>query len=281
MAYRQTEEENKTGLSGGQAGAGKTDKLQIHDLCVDFATQHGTVHAVKGVTLTAVKGRITALVGESGSGKSVTSLAVMDLLARNGRIASGRILYGSRDLLTLPERERRKLNGTVFSMIFQDPSGSLDPLFTIEDQMEEGILAHRKISRREARCLCLEYLRAVNLRDPETLLRARPHELSGGMCQRVMIAIAMALQPDFLIADEPTTALDVTVQKQILKKIWHLSREQGMGVLFITHDLGVVAEIADDVCIMQKGMIVENGPVLEIFEHPRHPYTRTLLQAIM
>ena len=275
MAYRQSD-----GQIPGET-APRADTLQIRNLQVDFETAHGIVHAVKGVDLTVRKGQITALVGESGSGKSVTSLAVMSLLARNGRIAGGQILYGDRDLLTLSGKERRKMNGTVFSMIFQDPSGSLDPLFTIEDQMTEGILAHRRISRGEARKQCLDYLRAVNLRDPEALLRARPHELSGGMCQRVMIAIAMALQPDFLIADEPTTALDVTVQKQILKKIWHLSRDQGMGILFITHDLGVVAEIADTVSIMQDGAIVESGPVLEIFENPRHPYTRQLLQAIM
>ena len=267
MDYQQTEQKEK--------------ELRIRHLSVDFDTSGGTVHAVRGVDLTVRKGSITALVGESGSGKSVTSLAVMNLLARNGRITDGQIFYDEQDLLRLPEGERRKRNGTVFSMIFQDPSASLDPLFTIEDQMTEGILAHQKISRQQAKKQCLEYLKAVNLRDPETLLSARPHELSGGMCQRVMIATAMALQTDILIADEPTTALDVTVQKQILKKIWHLSRDQQMGVLFITHDLGVVAEIADDVSIMQNGSIVETGTVWDVFENPQHPYTRRLLQAIM
>ncbi|MBQ8306255.1 MAG: ABC transporter ATP-binding protein [Blautia sp.] len=259
----------------------QTDELSIENLCVDFDTPEGIVHAVRDVSLKVHKGRITALVGESGSGKSVTSLAVMSLLARNGSINNGKIICNGTDLLALSVKERHALNGRTFGMIFQDPGAALDPLFTVEQQMTEGLREHQRISRQEARELSIRYLKAVNLQEPESLLKKRPFELSGGMCQRVMIAMTMALQPDYLIADEPTTALDVTVQKQILRQIYQLCREQEIGILFITHDLGVVAEIADEVAIMQAGQIVENGDVLQIFEHPQHAYTKQLLNAVL
>lgn len=259
----------------------QTDKLNIQNLYVDFDTEDGVVHAVRDVSLRVQKGRITALVGESGSGKSVTSLAVMSLLARNGSVTGGQIICNGSDLLAMPLRERHAMNGRTFGMIFQDPGAALDPLYTVEQQMIEGLRQHHHMSRREARSRSVDYLRAVNLQDPESLLKKRPFELSGGMCQRVMIAITMALQPDYMIADEPTTALDVTVQKQILRQIYQLCREQNIGVLFITHDLGVVAEIADEVAIMQHGQIVEKGNVFEIFEHPQHDYTKQLLNAVL
>ena len=270
MAYTQTDLKN---LSAGE--------LALRHLSVDFQTDRGIVHAVRDVSFHVRKGRITALVGESGSGKSVTSLTVMGLLAPNGRVSSGQILLDGQDVLRLSRKERQKLNGKRFGMIFQDPSASLDPLFSVENQMTEGIRSHRRIDRREAREECLQHLRAVNLVNPEEILKKRPFELSGGMCQRVMIAIAMAQKPDFLIADEPTTALDVTVQKQILRQVYSLAREQDVGVLFITHDLGVVAEIADEVAIMKDGEIVEYGDVMDIFDRPVHAYTRQLLDAVL
>ena len=267
-------------------GCAQTDRpaqggLEIRNLSVDFQTPGGIVHAVRNVSLHMKKGRITAMAGESGSGKSVTSLAVMGLLARNGRVREGQILLDGQDILQMPARERKALNGRRFGMIFQDPAASLDPLFSVEDQMTEGIRIHSRVSRREAHDICLRQLSEVNLVNPEEVLKKRPFELSGGMCQRVMIAIAMAQRPDFLIADEPTTALDVTVQKQILRQICSLTRRHNTGVLFITHDLGVVAEVADEVAVMKDGEIVEYGDVLQIFDRPVHPYTKRLLAAVL
>lgn len=259
----------------------QNDTLQIRDLSVNFKTVRGTVHAVRQVSMTVRKGRIHALVGESGSGKSVTSLAVMDLLAKNGTVTNGEILLKNEDLLSIKRKQRSKFLGSTLGMIFQDPTASLDPLFTIGDLMTEGLMEHQKLSRKEAWKIAVESLRAVNLTDPEYLMTKRPFELSGGMCQRVMIAIVMSMQPEYLIADEPTTALDVTVQKQILQQIYSLCHEKNIGVLFITHDLGVVAEIADEVSIMQNGVIVESGTVEEIFYDPKHEYTKKLLAAVL
>lgn len=255
--------------------------LEIRDLHIVFRTATGLTEAVRGISLSVRKGRITALVGESGSGKSVTAMSVMNLLSWNGRISAGKIFLGSTDVLQLKASERRRLNGSVFGMIFQDPTASLDPLFTIGDQMTEGIMRHRHISRKEAEEISRRQLSAMHMQDVDYLMGRRPFELSGGMCQRVMIAMVMALEPDFLIADEPTTALDVTVQEQILRQIRSLCLEKDIGVLFITHDLGVVAEIADDVYIMKDGRIEENGSVFDIFDHPAQPYTKRLMASIL
>ena len=255
--------------------------LKIQNLYVEFKTKGGIISAVEGVSLEVKRGKITALVGESGSGKSVTSLAVMNLLPPNAKMRSGEIFLGETNVQKLTSKERQELNGTVMGMIFQDPSTSLDPLYTVGNQMIEGIMQHQRIGKKEAYDRAVSCLKAVNLQDSELLMRKYPFELSGGMCQRVMIAITMGLKPSFLIADEPTTALDVTVQQQILTEIYRMSREEEMGVLFITHDLGVVAEIADDVCIMQDGKVVENAEVNTIFENPPHAYTKKLLNSIL
>ena len=255
--------------------------LKIQNLRVDFLTKTGTIQAVKGVNLTVPKGKITALVGESGSGKSVTSLAVLGLLPRNGKIVEGEITAEGMEFGKLSKEQKKRWNGSTVGMIFQDPSASLNPLYTVGNQITEGIRQRQKMKKEEAEKLALSYLKAVKLPNPKQLMKKYPFELSGGMCQRVMIAIAMALKPKYLIADEPTTALDVTVQRQILSEIYRMSREQKMGILFITHDLGVVAEIADQVYIMQVGEIVESAPVDEIFHRPTQPYTKNRLSANM
>jgi ABC-type dipeptide/oligopeptide/nickel transport system ATPase component len=255
--------------------------LKVQHLKVDFKIPGGIVHAVKDVSLEVKKGKITALVGESGSGKSVTSLAIMGLLPSNLERMEGEITLDGISLSAMSKREHQSQNGKLAGMIFQDPLASLDPLFTIGNQMVEGIRRHQKLKKKLAEEIALEQLRAVNLPNPESLMGKYPFELSGGMCQRVMIAMTMALKPKYLIADEATTALDVTIQKQILSEIYRMSRQEHMGVLFITHDLGVVAEIADEVCIMQDGVIVESADVFEIFEHPSSEYTKILLEAIL
>ena len=257
------------------------DCLEVKDLFVDFTTDTGVFHAVKGVSLTVERGKISVIVGESGSGKSVTSLAIMDLLSKNGRITGGEILVDGTELRKRSRKERQKLLGTKLGMIFQDPVGALDPLFTIENQMGEGLRKHLGLTRQQARERSAEVLRSLNLQDPEYLLTKYPFELSGGMCQRVMIAIAMSLTPSYLIADEPTTALDVTVQKQILQEIYTLSRDNGVGILFITHDLGVVAEIADMIYVMKDGEIVERGTPEQVFFEPKDQYTKRLLDAVL
>ena len=259
----------------------QTDRLTVTDLHVEFYTSEGVVRALNGVSLEVQRGKITALVGESGSGKSVTSLAIMDLLPANGKVVKGDIRTGDIHFKDLSPKQRQKLNGTLMGMIFQDPLASLNPLYTVGNQMSEGLLCHYKINRKEAVEKSVSYLEAVDLQNPEQLMKKYPHELSGGMRQRVMIAIAMALHPTFLIADEPTTALDVTVQRQILSEIYQMSKKENVGVLFITHDLGVVAEIADYVYIMQDGEIVEDADVDTVFHHPKHYYTKQLLNAIL
>ncbi len=255
--------------------------LRIQGLKVDFKIAEEEVHAVRGVDLTVNKGRITALVGESGSGKSVTSLAVMGLLRSNVLQIEGKIFVDGVEITALKKKERQKLNGCRLGMIFQDPVDSLNPLYTVGNQMIEGMMRHQKISSAQAREKAIYQLNAVNLSNPEHLMKKYPFELSGGMCQRVMIAIAMSLEPKYLIADEPTTALDVTVQKQILSEIYRTCRGKNVGVLFITHDLGVVAEVADDVYIMKNGTIVESGDVFQIFQRPSSDYTKKLLNAIL
>lgn len=255
--------------------------LQIQNLKVDYKVSTGIVHAVKNVNLEVKPGQISALVGESGSGKSVTSLAVMGLLSSNLESLEGNIWIDGQDILTLDKKKRELLKGKKIGMIFQDPVDSLNPLYTVGNQMIEGIRRHHKVRKEEAKKKAIEYLAAVNLPHPEALMKKYPFELSGGMCQRVMIAIVMSLEPDYLIADEPTTALDVTVQKQILAELYQMSRKKNIGILFITHDLGVVAEIADEVYIMQQGEIVESGNVYRIFENPSSEYTKMLLNAML
>ena len=257
----------------------KNDVLKVKRLHVEFQTSHGMVHAVKDVSLEVKRGRIHALVGESGSGKSVTSLTIMNLLAGNGKVISGDVTLNEKSLLKLSEKEKRQLYGDRIGMIFQDPTAALDPLFTVEQLLLEGLRKHRRMSKKQAREAALESLRMMNLRDPEELMKKKPYELSGGMCQRVMIAIAMSMKPDYLIADEPTTALDVTIQAQILDLMRKLKEEMDMSIMLITHDLGVVAEMADYVVVMYAGNVVEKGKVLDIFQNPMHPYTIGLLKS--
>ncbi|MEP9350857.1 ABC transporter ATP-binding protein [Xanthobacter sp. KR7-225] len=258
--------------------------LSVRDLSVAFrradAPKGESTLAVRGVSFEVAKGETLALVGESGSGKSVTALSILKLLPYpSASHPTGEILFKGRDLLTVSERELRGVRGNDVTMVFQEPMSSLNPLHTIERQVGEMLILHRGMSTKAARARTLELLAEVGIPDPESRLSAYPHQLSGGQRQRVMIAVALANEPDLLIADEPTTALDVTVQAQILKLLKDLQARLGMAMLFITHDLGIVRKIADRVCVMQKGEIVEQGGAEETFRHPRHPYTQALLKA--
>jgi oligopeptide/dipeptide ABC transporter ATP-binding protein len=253
--------------------------LCISGLRTQFRTRQGTVDAVSDVSFEIRRGETVALVGESGSGKSVTALSILRLLESTGSIAAGSIEFLGRDLVGLSEREMRDIRGRDISMIFQDPSTCLDPVFTIEDQLVEALTIHGT-SRTEARPRALELLRMVRMPDPEARLDAYPHQLSGGQRQRAMIATALALDPQLIIADEPTTALDVTVQAQILDLLRTLQAETGAAVLFVTHDLGVVAEIADRVVVMYAGNVVEQGSVFQVLKDPKNPYTSALLSSM-
>jgi peptide/nickel transport system ATP-binding protein len=252
------------------------DLLEVHQLHTRFASEDRDVHAVAGVSFRIEPGRTLGLVGESGSGKSVTSLSLMRLLPETATL-EGRISFLGRDLVALPERDLRALRGGDVAMIFQEPMTALNPVLRVGAQVAEALSIHRKVSNAEARNATIELLREVGIPDPETRIDSYPHEMSGGQKQRVMIAMALACDPKLLIADEPTTALDVTIQAQILDLLREIRDRRGMAMLFITHDLGVIAEIADDVAVMYHGQIVESGPVLEVFSHPRHPYTKGLL----
>lgn len=257
--------------------------LEIKNLVVEFKTESEKVRAVNDISFTLRQGETIGIVGESGSGKSVSALSAMGLIpSPPGRIRSGEIIYHSKskgivDLTKLSSNEMRALRGNELTMIFQEPMTSLNPVITCGNQVIEAIVLHKKISTKEARELTLELFKKVQLPRPEQILDAYPHQISGGQKQRVMIAMAMSCNPSVLIADEPTTALDVTVQKTILDLMLDLQREQNMGILFITHDLGVIAELADKVVVMYKGKIVEQGPVMDIFSNPQHPYTKGLL----
>jgi len=262
--------------------------LEIRDLVTAFHTPAGRLPAVDGVSLTIDRGRTLGLVGESGCGKSVTAMSILRLVAAPGVIESGRILLGpprdavgaaATDLVTLPEPRLREIRGGRIGMIFQEPMTSLNPVFTVGDQIAEAVLLHRPVGRAAARARALELLRLVRLADPERRLDEYPHQLSGGMRQRVMIAIALACDPDLVVADEPTTALDVTIQAQILELLAELRRRLGTAILLITHDLGVVAETCDDVAVMYAGRIVEQAPAARLFANPLHPYTIGLLGA--
>jgi oligopeptide/dipeptide ABC transporter ATP-binding protein len=255
--------------------------LDVTDLQVHFATDTGVVKAVDGVSFHVDKGETLAVVGESGSGKSVTSLALMGLLPRPaGRIAGGKIIFDGLDLPQLNTREMRRIRGTGIGMIFQEPMTSLNPVQTVGDQIAERIRAHTGINQRSALSRAVEMLQLVRIPDPRKRAENYPHQMSGGMRQRVMIAMALACHPKLLIADEPTTALDVTIQAQILDLMRNLQSEFGMAILFITHDLGVVAEMADRVVVMYAGRAVEEAGVREIFAQPRMPYTQALLRSI-
>ena len=258
-----------------------TTLLEIRDLVTEFRTDDGTVRAVDGVSFEIAARSTVGLVGESGSGKSVTALSIMRLVSSPpGRIAGGSIRYGGKDLLTLRPTEMRAIRGNRIAMIFQEPMTSLNPVFTVGDQVAEAVRLHQRKSRREARAVAIDMFRRVGIPSPEDRVDAYPHQLSGGMRQRVMIAMALACKPDLLIADEPTTALDVTIQAQILDLLRSLQRELGMSILLITHDLGVVAETCDEVIVMYAGRIVERAPTEALFAAPRHHYTAGLLRSV-
>lgn len=256
-----------------------SDKLlEISDLKVHFHTEHGVVRAVDGTSMDIRGGETLGVVGESGSGKSVTAMSIMQLLPAEAAIRhEGRIAFMGRDVIGLPNEEMRHLRGSGIGMIFQEPMTSLNPVFTVGHQVAEAILAHEKVSRAEARNRTIELFREVDIPNPEQRVDSYPHHMSGGQKQRVMIAMALSCNPRLLIADEPTTALDVTIQAQILDLIRKLRDERGMAIMFITHDLGVIAEIADRVAVMFQGHLVEYAEVLDLFQQPRHPYTRSLL----
>ena len=255
--------------------------LQVRDLRTSFFTSDGEVRAVDGVTFDIEDGETVGLVGESGCGKSVTALSIMRLLAKGtGRLIGGEIIYRGRDLATLSDEEMRRIRGNEISMIFQEPMTSLNPVFTIGEQIAEAVRLHQRVDKREARDRAVEMLRLVKIADPEKRLRDYPHQLSGGMRQRVMIAMALSCNPTLLMADEPTTALDVTIQAQILELIAELQAKLGMAVLLITHDLGVVAERANHVAVMYAGKIVERARPDVIFSRPMHPYTIGLMNSV-
>lgn len=253
--------------------------LEVHQLKTSFKTEEGIIPSVRGVSFTVNRGETFAIVGESGSGKSVTSLSIMGLVREPGKV-EGEIQFEGQNLLELSKKAMRKLRGNEISMIFQEPMSSLNPVFKIGNQIREVIVQHRKVSKAEAHKLAIEMLERVGIPDAAKVAGNYPHQLSGGMRQRVMIAMALACRPKLLIADEPTTALDVTIQAQILKLIAELSEQENTGIILITHDLGVVAEMADRVAVMYAGEVVEEASVFDLFEKPGHPYTLGLLGSL-
>jgi len=264
------------------AGAPSTSEplLRVEELYVEFPTEDGVVHAVDGITYQVLPGRTLGIVGESGSGKTVASLTTLGLTRRQGARISGRILFAGQDLVTLPEDRLRAIRGNDIAMIFQDPLSSLHPLYKVGAQLIEAVRAHRDVPKARARERAIELLALVGIPDPARRVDEYPHEFSGGMRQRAMIAMALANEPKLLIADEPTTALDVTVQAQILALMERLQRELGMAIVIITHDLGVVAEMADDIAVMYAGRIIETASAARLFAAPEHPYTWGLLRSI-
>jgi peptide/nickel transport system ATP-binding protein len=254
--------------------------LRVEDLRVEFPTEDGVVHAVDGISYELASGGTLGIVGESGSGKTVSALTIMGLTRRMGARVSGRILFEGRDLLALSEDQMRRIRGNDVAMIFQDPQSSLHPLHKVGSQLVEAVRAHRQVSKAKARERAVELLELVGMPDPARRVEEYPHEYSGGMLQRAMIAMALANDPKLLIADEPTTALDVTVQAQILALLERLQGELSMAIVIVTHDLGVVAEIADEVAVMYAGRIVESAPGGVLFSAPEHPYTWGLLKSI-
>ncbi|MEA2609588.1 MAG: peptide/nickel transport system ATP-binding protein [Chloroflexota bacterium] len=259
---------------------GERPLLEVKGLHTSFRTRDGLVRAVDGIDFHVDRGEIMGLVGESGCGKSVTSLSIMGLVGKPGRVDAGEVVFDGRDLLKLPNDEMRKLRGDRISMIFQQPQSSLNPVRDVGRQIGEVLEIHRGMKRGPARDRALKLLRMVGIADPERRLKSYPHEMSGGMAQRVMIAMALACEPELLIADEPTTALDVTIQAQILDLMRNLREQTGTAIILITHDLGVVAEMCDRVAVMYAGEIVEQTDVTSLFRRPKHPYTRGLIGSI-
>lgn len=255
--------------------------LEVRNLQVSFITDEGAVPVVRGLDYTLSKGRVLAVVGESGSGKTVHALSLLGLLPPGARIAGGEVLFKGENLLTLSSRALRAVRGDRISLIFQDPSASLNPVLTVGEHLAETICAHRAVSRVQARAEAARLLARVGIAEAEKRLDEYPFQFSGGMCQRVMIAMALALSPDVLIADEPTTALDVTVQAQILGLMKALQRSSGMAVVFITHNLALAAQIADDVLVLYAGLCMEKAPAKDLFARPLHPYTQGLLASLV
>lgn len=254
--------------------------LTIENLKLSFATPAGEVKALNDVSISLKQGDVLGIVGESGSGKSVTAFSLMKLTPSNGKVIGGRTFFNGHTITDMSEKEMRKIRGKEVSIIFQDPMTSLNPVYTIGNQIKEGILLHTSLGKQEAQARAVELLKLVGINEPEKRLKQYPHELSGGMRQRVMIAIALACEPKLLIADEPTTALDVTIQAQILELMMELKDKLGMSIIMITHDLGVVANMCDKIAVMYAGKIVEYGDTREIFYNPKHEYTRGLLNSI-
>ena len=254
--------------------------LQVKNLCTSFNVDAGEVRAVNGISFNLDKGKVLGIVGESGSGKSVTAYSIMRILVEPGKIVGGEILFNGEDIVKYSKKQMREFRGKRVSIIFQDPMTSLNPTFTIGNQLREAILLHTDRNRAEANARALEMLQLVGVNEPEKRLKQYPHELSGGMRQRVMIAMALACEPDILIADEPTTALDVTIQAQILELMKDLQKKMGMAIIMITHDLGVIADMCDEIIVMYAGRVCERGTVDEIFYNPRHEYTKGLLRSI-
>ena len=257
-----------------------TPMLQVKNLCTSFNVDAGEVRAVNGISFNLDKGKVLGIVGESGSGKSVTAYSIMRILVEPGKIVGGEILFNGEDIVKYSKKQMREFRGKRVSIIFQDPMTSLNPTFTIGNQLREAILLHTDRNRAEANARALEMLQLVGVNEPEKRLKQYPHELSGGMRQRVMIAMALACEPDILIADEPTTALDVTIQAQILELMKDLQKKMGMAIIMITHDLGVIADMCDEIIVMYAGRVCERGTVDEIFYNPRHEYTKGLLRSI-
>ena len=254
--------------------------LEVFNLSTSFFSEKGEIRAVEDISFSIQPGQTVALVGESGCGKSVTALSIMQLLDYPGRVVSGRIVFKGRDLLTLANSEIRQVRGNQISMVFQEPMTSLNPVFTIGDQIGEVLEIHTTLSKEEVRKETIRLLEKVHISSPERRIDQYPHEMSGGMKQRVMIAMALACKPDLLIADEPTTALDVTIQAQILELLKELQQEMGMAILLITHNLGVVAHFAEEIIVMYASRIVERASVSQLFTNPSHPYTNALLRSL-
>ncbi|SDM98446.1 oligopeptide transport system ATP-binding protein [Fictibacillus solisalsi] len=254
--------------------------LSVNNMVTAFKTSDGLLPAVRGASFSVKKGETLCIVGESGCGKSITALSIMGLLPSNGKVTEGSVMFENKDLLTLKKEDMRSLRGNEISMIFQEPMTALNPVFTVGYQIREPLMIHHRLSKREAHQKGIELLKRVGIPSPASRMNQYPHELSGGMRQRVMIAIALSCNPKLLVADEPTTALDVTIQAQIIDLLNDLKRDFEMSLIMITHDMGVVAEIADRVIVMYAGEIIENGTVSEIFNSPQHPYTRGLLSSV-
>ena len=254
--------------------------LDVRNLTVRYKSKDATVHAVDDVSFTLERGKVLALIGESGAGKTTAGMSVLRLLPPEADVLSGQVIFDGRDLLSLPENELRALRGKRIAMIFQDPVAGLNPVISIGDQVAEMLTSHTKVGKKDAKRQALEILNNVGLSDPDRIARSYPFQLSGGMCQRVMIGIATALDPEVIIADEPTSALDVTIQAQILHQLNTLRNERGTAILLITHDFGVVAQMADDVAVLYGGRVVETGDVEEMHDRPWHPYTHALLATL-